>query len=707
MKKQVWLLHILMSLVFVSTPIFGCVDSFTKDTSETIACESYLVCRPMSVVVTKKSTLDTSYGFSTIVDPLFETRSGWWQRVIVPSVFRGQFLIESRRMIERKEILFVEPNHAVHACFDLNDPLLVHRGSYAFTSSLHRIPEMRDLISRTSDRVILSVVDSGVDSTHSDLGYSMPKPSDSYTAWNGSSGGDTTDFFGHGTFVSGIMFGLGNNGYGAAGVSVSSRGMPIRVLDNNGYGNYDVLGAGIVHGVDMARRNSESRFIFNFSFGTNEFSQFLYDSCELLAHLPNTLVVCAAGNSHAPVDYFFPAQWSRIWKNFISVGSIDSDGGLSYYSNLGADIAAAGSHFLGAFPLNKRVGPISGYKEDWSGTSFASPMVAGVSGLVWSRFPELTGEGVKNRILATAKISDLVSSTQVLGSRVLDGFAAVSATLIAPVAAARVIGVVHEGSVMTIDCSGSTDSLGRSLLYTLHFSDGTPDVTSTNPVLTHVVPVTGTLTPVERTISVIVSNGESVSTPCVVSFTVLPEKAPPQLFIVGGNDIYVAGVDNLAISFAISSPSQTFPVEATFSWGENNFSQTITVVKDSLFTFTHTYQSGGPFVISAKGVIQQDDGHVLSSTVTQTVYVIDTMVVAGVYTKAYRSLLLTCSQQLPPSTSAIVEVIESRSETAIGTFSLSAQQPLAYLQIRSLKKGSYLRVRVGGRVISKIPIQIR
>ncbi|WP_317245742.1 S8 family serine peptidase [Flavobacterium amniphilum] len=118
----------------------------------------------------------------------------------------------------------------------------------------------------------------------------------------------------------------------------------------------------------------------------------------------NVLLVHAVGNDGISIDEspFYPNDYNydnkgEVCGNFINVGSINSNYGekmVSYFSNFGkknVDLFAPGENIYTTIPENK-------YDFD-SGTSLAAPMVSGAAALIWSYYPNLTVQQVKQIIL--------------------------------------------------------------------------------------------------------------------------------------------------------------------------------------------------------------------------------------------------------------------------------------------------------------------
>lgn len=206
----------------------------------------------------------------------------------------------------------------------------------------------------------------------------------------------------HGTHVAGTIGAVTNNRTGVAGVAHSARILPVRVLAQCGGYTSDIADAivwasgGSVSGVPV---NNNPADVINMSLGGQGGCSRTYQNAINTAVNRGTLVVVAAGNDNDNVSGYVPGNCNNV----VSVASTTQQGERSYFSNYGSliDVAAPGSDI--ASTVNR--GTTSPAAESYSlmsGTSMASPHVAGVAALALSAAAE------NNRSLSPAQLEQLL-----------------------------------------------------------------------------------------------------------------------------------------------------------------------------------------------------------------------------------------------------------------------------------------------------------
>jgi subtilisin family serine protease len=227
----------------------------------------------------------------------------------------------------------------------------------------------------TGSGVRVYVIDTGIRTTHAQFGGRASNVFDAF-------GGSGADCNGHGTHVSGTV---GGSTYGVA-KSALLRG--VRVLDCNGSGST----SGVIAGVDWVRQNHIAPAVANMSLGGG--ASTALDTAVNNLHNANVTIAVAAGNSNANACNSSPSRAV----NAITTGSTTTSDARSSFSNFGTclDLFAPGSSILSAwFTSNTATATLSG-------TSMASPHVAGVAALYKQANPSASSTTIRNAIVNNA-----------------------------------------------------------------------------------------------------------------------------------------------------------------------------------------------------------------------------------------------------------------------------------------------------------------
>lgn len=232
--------------------------------------------------------------------------------------------------------------------------------------------------------VKVAILDTGVDTDHPDLKDAIVDMAD-FT------GDGIEDYNGHGTHCAGIV-GARLNGIGFVGVAPKSELMIGKVLNNKGRG----ANAWITEGVYWAVENGAH--ILSLSLGGGESDPDLYDAIQY-ALFNGVFIFCAAGNdgSLATNSIGYPARLGGV----LTIASHDRNGNPSGFSSRGGeiDVMAPGSDIWSTYKNG-------GYRK-LSGTSMATPFVAGLAALITSKHmnsasngtPLRNNEDMKNHLL--------------------------------------------------------------------------------------------------------------------------------------------------------------------------------------------------------------------------------------------------------------------------------------------------------------------
>ncbi|SIO44286.1 protein of unknown function [Singulisphaera sp. GP187] len=322
-------------------------------------------------------------------------------------------------------VSYAEPNASIHAAATLtpNDPS--YNQLWGLNNANNVDIDAPEAWGITQGRytTVVAVLDTGIDLKNVDLTNRIwVNPGDlsgadgfrnAVNGWNFvNNNNNVQDNNGHGTHVAGILGAAGNNGYGVTGVDWYSLIMPVKVLDSKGDGTTDAAVNGIYFAVNHGAR------VINASWGGGDYSQALRDAIAY-AGAHGVVFVTAAGNDAANNDLSASYPGSYNLNNEITVGAVDSQGNLASFSDYGAqtvDLVAPGVNILSLIP---------GGFATYSGTSMATPYVAGVASLVLSLHPEFNAEQVVQRILSTTKPLPGVAGKTVTGG-IVDAYNAVN-----------------------------------------------------------------------------------------------------------------------------------------------------------------------------------------------------------------------------------------------------------------------------------------
>ncbi|MFD3306865.1 S8 family serine peptidase [Streptomyces sp. NPDC058694] len=263
----------------------------------------------------------------------------------------------------------------------------------------------------TGKGVKVAVLDTGVDQTHPDLaGVETAQK-------NFSSSPDVEDRYGHGTHVASILAGSGAKSGGRyKGVAPDVQLLDGKVLDDDGNGDSSTVIAGMQWAVDQGAK------VVNLSLGSLD-SPGVDPKEEAIAQLSDkALFVVVAGNS---------GSGSRtIWSpgsapEALTVGAVDKEDQLADFSSRGPnldgtlkpDITGPGVDITAALTTQSSVPPSEDYVVN-SGTSMATPHVAGAAALVLQQHPDWSGARLKSLLTGSAKPNPLLNAHQQGAGRV-------------------------------------------------------------------------------------------------------------------------------------------------------------------------------------------------------------------------------------------------------------------------------------------------
>jgi len=273
---------------------------------------------------------------------------------------------------QRDDVEYVEPDRKVY--------MLSESTPYGINS----VKALSVSDSSVSNRKVC-IIDSGYDINHPDLQSSRSIVTgisqDQASSWS-------EDGSGHGTHVAGTIAAIGGNNRGVVGVNRNGQVKLhiVKVFGNNGGWTRT---SNLVRAVEECAAAGAN--VVNMSLGSSGSSRFERDAMTRIYN-QGVLLVASAGND-GNGSYNYPASYPSV----MSVAAVDSSNRKAGFSQFNdqVDIAAPGVGVLSTVP--------GGRYAEFSGTSMASPHVAGVAALVWSRFPTKTAQEIRRALESTAQ----------------------------------------------------------------------------------------------------------------------------------------------------------------------------------------------------------------------------------------------------------------------------------------------------------------
>lgn len=257
----------------------------------------------------------------------------------------------------------------------------------------------------------MAIFDTGIDPRHPDLDVVGGVDCTVGRGW------DDLGLDGHGTMVAGVAAAI-DNGIGIAGVAPGARLWAVRIADPHG----EITDSALRCGLDWLNRHAKRIEVANWSFGDGDP---MLGPCGVVGgrvvdRLHNltckavdagVTIVAAAGNESADAGLTSPSAWPQVI-TVSATGETDGlpgglgplpclegerDDHLATFSNFGpaVDIAAPGVCLTSTFP--------GGLYAFNSGTSFATPLVAGAAGLIKAKRPNASPSAVRARLLGAAE----------------------------------------------------------------------------------------------------------------------------------------------------------------------------------------------------------------------------------------------------------------------------------------------------------------
>ncbi len=310
-------------------------------------------------------------------------------------------------------VLDVEPNYPIEALDTTpNDPAFPEQYALA---AIHAVQGWST--ENGSRNIRIAILDTGVDLNHPDLSDQLLPGYDIYNF-----DADPQDDHGHGTAVAGIAAATTNNGIGMAGVGWQVQIMPVKVLGSSGSGTYGDVAAGIMWAA------SQGAQVINMSLGGASPS-FTLEFAVNYAASKGILLVAASGNN-GNEGVLYPARYPQV----IAVGATDQANKRASFSTFGpeVDVAAPG--------VQVYTTALGGGYAKRSGTSFSSPHVSGLAGLLFSMPGQVTAGQVRAAIESGTLDTEQPGWDPYTGSGLIQVDAAMAAIASSPSAAPAQMG---------------------------------------------------------------------------------------------------------------------------------------------------------------------------------------------------------------------------------------------------------------------------
>jgi len=381
---------------------------------------------------------------------------------------------------------YAEPDYILSIIDSPNDPSFqngvlwgLHNTGQDFGTNDADIdaPEAWNIL-HSSPNVVVAVIDTGIRYTHQDLAANMwinPNEiagngidddnngyvDDIYGINSITGSGNPIDDQGHGTHCAGTIGAVGNNNVGVVGVTRSVQLMACKFLDSSGFG--DTTNA--IECINYARQMGAH--VMSNSWGGGGFSQALQDAIAA-AEAQGILFIAAAGNSSSNNDGspHYPSSYPN--NNVIAVASTTRTDSMSSFSSYGATSVDIGAPGTDIYSCTYDSDSSYGYK---SGTSMATPHVAGACALLKARFPSFTYQQLKARLLDNVDATPAMAGRCVSNGR-MNLYKALFSDSVAP-------------TVTVEQAVGQTDPhRGYQVYFTAVFSEPVTGFTQNDVVLT-------------------------------------------------------------------------------------------------------------------------------------------------------------------------------------------------------------------------------
>ena len=310
----------------------------------------------------------------------------------------GDLVETAEELIDKKTVQSVQPNYK-YTLYS-QDPYLDSNYSagyqYQFEAT-NAFGAWDEVESSTHSKTRVAVIDTGADLFHEDLQNNFVKENGKYKRFSYGDeifDDDDTDYDGHGTHTSGLIGATFGNGLGGSGIAAGHNNDLVEVMPVGASPDgYNLFSFDVVKAIAYAADNGAKVVSMSFGAAVRDLAQ---EAAIKDAYYNHGVVFVAASGNEDNDGYVAPSDMKEV----ISVNASTKNNQPAYYSNYGTarDISAPGSVILSTVPGDDY--------DVLSGTSMATPIVAGIAALVLDANPNLTPAQVWNIICATAKMPE-------------------------------------------------------------------------------------------------------------------------------------------------------------------------------------------------------------------------------------------------------------------------------------------------------------
>lgn len=281
----------------------------------------------------------------------------------------GREVVDRMKHSRSSDIEFIEVDMKIAPDLIPNDPLFGNQWHHS------NVQTAMAWDTTLGEGITVAILDTGV-SPHTDLVFS---PVQARNFYNGTT--DVTDVYGHGTQVAGTAAAVGNNAIGVSGISPRTLVLPLKISGDDGFASFSTMASALTYAADNGAR------VANISFGACGSDS--VQSAASYLRSKGGVVVVSAGNSNLD-------NGTLAHSSMTCVSATNSSDVKTSWSSFGAyvDVTAPG---LGIYTTTHT----GGYGAV-SGTSFSSPLTAGVYALLFSVNPQLSVSQVDSILFQTA-----------------------------------------------------------------------------------------------------------------------------------------------------------------------------------------------------------------------------------------------------------------------------------------------------------------